>query len=207
MSKKLTDQQKNEVKKNELKTRNLITIYLDDIPLRLLENDTVTSFIHNGETYLAGMVKRGDITTNMDGAAEKVEITISNIWQEISSIIATQGDTLTNRKCKIETVIFDSGSNTIIGEAVHLFEGYINNIELTAVYFKFNVERVLGGYSTLSPNATYDVNCQCRKFKDERCAYTGTETKCDKTFTRCKALGNIGNFYGFPSLPQEMVIG
>lgn len=73
------------------------------------------------------------------------------------------------------------------------FEGYINNIELTAVYFKFEVERVLGGYSTLSPNATYDVNCQCRKFKDERCGYTGTETACDKTHSRCKALGNIGN--------------
>lgn len=207
MSKKLTEQQKSEIKKHELKTRNLVTIYLDDMPLRLLENDTLASFIHNGETYLAGMVKRGDIRTNMDGSSEKVEITVSNIWQEISSVIATQGDTLTNRKCKIETVIFDGDSNTIIGDAVHLFEGYINNIELTAVYFKFEVERVLGGYSTLSPNATYDVNCQCRKFKDERCGYTGTETACDKTHSRCKALGNIGNFYGFPSLPKEMVVG
>lgn len=67
------------------------------------------------------MVKRGDIRTNMDGSSEKVEITVSNIWQEISSVIATQGDTLTNRKCKIETVIFDGDSNTIIGDAVHLF--------------------------------------------------------------------------------------
>lgn len=207
MAKKLTEQQQNEIKKQELKTRNLVTIYLDDIPLRLLENDTLTSFTHNGETYLAGIVKRGEISTSMDGAAEKVEITISNIWQEISSIIATQGDTLTNRKCKLETVIFDGDSNSLIGEPVHLFEGYINNIELTAVYFKFEVERVLGGYSTLSPNATYDVNCQCRKFKDARCGYTGSETKCDKTLVRCKELGNVGNFYGFPSLPQEMVIG
>lgn len=206
MSKKLSTQQKNEIKKHELKTRSLVTIYLDDVPLRLLENDTLTSFNHNGETYLAGMVKRGDISTNMDGSAEKVEITISNIWQEISSVIAIEGDALTNRKCKIETVIFDGDSNTIIGDAIHLFEGYINNIELTAVYFKFTVERLLGGYSTLSPNATYDVNCQCRKFKDERCGYAGAETTCDKTLTRCKALGNVGNFYGFPSLPQEMVI-
>lgn len=51
MSKKLTEQQKSEIKKHELKTRNLVTIYLDDMPLRLLENDTLASFIHNGETY------------------------------------------------------------------------------------------------------------------------------------------------------------
>lgn len=205
MSKKLTQDQKNEIVKSELKVRNLVTIYLDDAPLRLLENDTITAIKHNGETYLAGFVKRGDIKTSMDGIGEKVEITISNIWQEISSIIANQGDTLTNRKCKIETVIFDGDSNTIIGEPIHLFEGFINNISLTAVYFKFDVERLLGGYSTLSPNATYDVNCQCRKFKDERCGYTGEEIKCDKTFTRCEELKNIENFYGFPSLPKEMV--
>jgi len=205
MSKKLTQSQKNEIKKQELKVRNLVTIYLDDAPIRLLENDTIASFIHNGEVYLAGFVKRGDIKTSMDGSGEKVEITISNIWQEISSIIATQGDTLTNRKCKIETVIFDGDSNKIIDEPIHLFEGYINNIILTALTFKFEVERVLGGYSTLSPNATYDVNCQCRKFKDERCCYEGEETKCDKTLTKCIELGNVENFYGFPSLPKEMV--
>jgi len=204
MGKKLTVQQKNEIKKQELKIRNLVTIYLDDAPIRLLENDTISAFVHNGETYLAGFVKRGDIKTSMDNAGEKVEITISNIWQEISSIIATQGDTLTNRKCKIETVVFDGDSNKIIGEPIHLFEGFINNIALTALTFKFEVERVLGGYSTLSPNATYDVNCQCRKFKDERCGYAKSETKCDKTLTRCIELENVQNFYGFPSLPKEM---
>lgn len=205
MSKKLTQDQKNEIVKSELKVRSLITIYLDDAPLRLLENDTIASITHNGETYLAGFVKRGDIKTSMDGIGERVEITISNIWQDISSIIANQGDTLTNRKCKIETVVFDGDSNTIIGEPIHLFEGFINNISLTAVYFKFDVERLLGGYSTLSPNATYDVNCQCRKFKDERCCYSGSEIKCDKTLDRCIELGNVENFYGFPTLPKEMV--
>ncbi len=202
----LNDNQKTEVAKSELKSRNLVTIYLDDQPLRLLENDTLKTLEINGETYVAGMVKRGDVRTNMEGTSEKVEITISNIWQDISSIIANEGDTLTNRKCKVETVIFDGDTETIIGQPIQLFEGYINNIELTAVYFKFEVERVLGGYATVSPNSTYDVNCQCKKFKDERCRYAGSATSCDKSLKRCIALDNIENFYGFPSIPQEMVI-
>lgn len=205
MAKKLTSIQKTEVQKQELKTRTLVTIYVDNV-IRILENDTITSFNIKGETYLAGMVTRSEIETNMDGALEKVEIKISNVNQGISSLIATKGDVLTNARCTIETVIFDSDSNTILDEPIKLFEGCINTVEINAIELKFSVERVIGGYSTLSPNFTYDVNCQCVKFKDERCGYTGTEAKCDKTLTRCIELNNYANFFGFPSIPQEMVV-
>lgn len=205
MAKKLTEQQKIEIKKQELKTRTLVTIHLEN-DIRILENDTLTSFDINGETYFAGMVKRSEIETSMEGALEKVEIKISNINQGISSIIANQGDVLTNSRCTIETVIFDGDSNTIVDEPIKIFEGCINTVEINAIEFKFCVERVIGGYSTMSPNFTYDVNCQCIKFKDERCGYTGSETKCDKTLNRCIELNNYANFFGFPSIPQEMVV-
>lgn len=205
MAKKLTSRQKAEVQKQELKTRTLVTIHLDNT-IRILENDTLTSFEIDGEIYLAGMVTRSEIETSTEGALEKVEIKISNVNQGISSLIATQGDVLTNARCTVDAVIFDSSSNTILDEPVKLFEGCINTVEINAIELKFAVERVIGGYSTLSPNFTYDVNCQCIKFKDERCGYTGTETKCDKTLTRCIALNNYANFFGFPSIPQEMVV-
>lgn len=205
MAKKLTAQQKNEIKKNELKTRNLVTIFLDD-PIRMLENDTLSVLEINGETYLTGAVSRGNIETNTEGALEKVEIKISNINQGISSLIANKGDVLTNSRCTVETVIFDSQTNSIIDSPVQLFDGRINSIEISAIEFKFTVERVIGGYSTVSPNATYDVNCQCRKFKDSRCGYTGSEVKCDKTLKHCKELGNSLNFFGFPSIPKDMVV-
>lgn len=205
MSKKLTSRQKAEVLKEELKTRTLVTIHLENT-IRILENDTLTSFVINGETYLAGMVQRSEIETGMEGALEKVEIKISNVNQGISSLIANQGDVLTNTRCTIETVIFDSDTSTILDSPVQLFEGCINTVEISAIELKFTVERVIGGYSTLSPNFTYDVNCQCIKFKDEKCGYTGTEVKCDKTLTRCIELANHANFFGFPSIPNEMVV-
>jgi phage-related protein len=205
MSKKLTTRQKQLVKKNELKTRNLVTIYLDE-PVRILENDTISLIEINGKQYITGSVKRGDIETGIEGVLEKVEIKISNINQGISSLAANQGDVLTNSRCTVETVIFDDATNEISGAPVQLFDGRINAVELNAIELKFTIERVIGGYSTVSPNATYDVNCQCRKFKDERCGYTGEETICDKTLTRCKELENSLNFYGFPSIPKDMVI-
>lgn len=205
MAKKLSSLQKLAIRKSELKTRNLVTIFLED-PIRILENDTLGLLEIGNSQYLTTAVSRSEVETNIDGALEKVEIKISNINQGISSLVANKGDILTNSKCRVETVIFDDKSNEIIGAPVQLFEGCINTVELTAKEFKFTIERVIGGYSTQSPNATYDVNCQCRKFKDSRCGYTGSETSCDKTLTRCKELGNILNFFGFPSIPKDMVI-
>lgn len=201
MSKNLTDNQIAEIAKHELKTRILVTIFLDDVTLRILENDTVQLINIDGNDYIAGMVARSEIETAMGGTLEKVNITISNVWQDISSIIANEGDTLTNRKCKVEEIIFSGDTSTIIDDPVLLFEGVINNIQLTAVAFSFDVERILGGYSTISPNTTYDVSCQWR-FKDARCQYSGSENPCDKTFNTCRIKERFG---GYPSVPKRMV--
>lgn len=202
MTRKLTARQKAEIAKKQLKTRVLVTIFLDDGPLRLLENDTLKVLSIGGNDYIATMVKRGDIRNSMDGTVEKVNISISNILQEVSSLVANEGDTLTNRRVKIEEVIFDGDTAVILDDPILLFEGLMNNIQLSAIEFNFDVERVLGGYSTQSPNSTYDVNCQW-KFKDERCQYSGSSAKCDKTFTSCLVKTRFG---GYPSIPKEMVI-
>jgi phage-related protein len=202
MPKNLTNNQIQEIEKSELKTRILVTIDLDDAPLRLLENDTLQVLNIDGKDYVAAMVKRGDIETSMGGTLERVNITISNILQEISGLIAREGDTLTNRKCIIEEIIFEGDTSTIIDDPVLLFEGVINNIQLTAVAFSFDVERVLGGYTPVGPNTTYDVNCQW-KFKDARCQYSGTENPCDKTLGTCRIKERFG---GYPSIPKQMVI-
>jgi phage-related protein len=267
MSREMSAAQIDEVSKSEVKTRDLLTIIVDPIGgdvLRILENDTLTTLSIAGQNYVAGMVKRGEIESTTDGIVSKVGITISNIAQEISSIIANKGDVLTNKIAKIETVIFNgdppkwqphtayslydfvspsvwtgyiyqctvagtSGEDEpvfpqnlgipvndgtcqftsvspFLGEPVLIFEGAINNIQLTCTEFTFDIERILGGYSTVSPNMTYDVNCQVKKFKDARCGYTGSASTCDKSYKRCKELGNTLRFAGFPTIVQQQVI-
>lgn len=87
----------------------------------------------------------------------------------------------------------------IIGNPITIFEGLINNVQLSQYYCAFDVERQLYSYSTVSPNMVYDINCQF-KFKDTRCQYPGAETKCDKTLARCQALNNVTRFGGYPSI-------
>jgi phage-related protein len=232
VSKGLTAEQIAQIIKTEAKTRILLTLTLRDSEstvVRILENDTLSSFQYGGETYLAAMVSRNDIESKIEGGPQKVNIKISNINQYYANLIATEGDVLTNSTCKIEEVIyFPPGHDTlnlestgallledgsyvllendyIVGSAINIYEGYINNVKLTASEFTFDVERILGGYSTQSPNTTFDVNCQWG-FKDSRCKYSGIVTTCDKTLTTCQNLSNHGNFGGYPSIPQELVI-
>lgn len=199
MGKGLTIEQKTEVAKTTLKTRTLVTIQLDDDPFRILANDTAANIVIDSNTYYTRMVQTSEIETSLDGTVDKMVVSTSDIDQEFSSMVAHKGDILTNRECKVEELIFDGDTTTIIGNPVLLFDGRINKIQLSAKSFVFTIERILNQYSSLSPNMVYDVNCQF-KFKSSRCAYSGSETKCDKTLTRCKALSNVTNFGGYPSV-------
>jgi len=251
MPKGLTDGQINLISQGEVKTRMLLTFNFSnnllDLELEdglgilrletsdklkqetdyiyLLENDTLTSLTVDDKVYLASMIRRSNIDTKLEGGTQKVNITLSNIDQVYSSMLATYGDTLTNSKCTIEEVIFkppthdnlfleggtsdlllESGddlllqNNYIIDDKINIFEGLINNISVSDTQFNFSVERTLGGYSTQSPNTTYDISCQF-SFKDTRCQYSGTYTTCDKTLTACQARTNSDRFGGYPSVP------
>ncbi|OGI01492.1 MAG: hypothetical protein A2Y25_02070 [Candidatus Melainabacteria bacterium GWF2_37_15] len=199
MGRGLTVAQKTEIAKAALKTRTLITISLDSGPFRILANDSIANIVINSNTYYARMMQTSGIETSLDGTTDTMSISVSDIAQEFAALVATNGDVLTNRGCKVEEVIFDGNTTTIIGDPVLLFDGKINKIQLTAKTFVFTVERILNNYSSLSPNMIFDVNCQWR-FKDSRCTYAGAETKCDKTMTRCKVLSNVTNFGGYPSV-------
>ncbi len=257
MSKGLTDEQINLVSLNEVKTRLLLTItfnnyknyieledgagnlilengnslILEPDTIQLLENETLGSLTVDNKLYLAGQVKRGKIESQLEGGKQSISITLSNIEQTYTNVIANYGDILTNANCRIDEVIYlppghhtillENGTDIlllengemllrendgIIGDRVNLFDGYINNVQLTEVEFKFDVERVLGGYSTQSPNTTYDVNCQWG-FRDERCQYSGTlYGTCDKTLTSCQERSNETRFGGYPSIPGELII-
>jgi len=69
-----------------------------------------------------------------------------------------------------------------------------------------DIETSLGGYEIQAPIMKYRTTCQVRRFKDCRCGYSGSEAKCDRTFDRCKELGNEANFAGFPQMFNELVI-
>lgn len=207
MSKGLSNDQKTAISSDEVKTRILITLEInndDNDVIRILENDTIELFEYNGLVYIGGRVKRSNIETHLESATEKCNVNISNINQTIGSIIANEGDVLSGSICTIEEIIYDTSANIVIDDAIELFKGTVNKIKLDYKEFSFDVERTLGGYNYDAPRTSYDISCQW-VFKDERCGYTGGLTTCDKTFTSCQTRGRQTSFGGYPSIPTEMV--
>lgn len=191
----------------ELIPRKLLTISIEGSgDIRVLENDTFEKLEYNGETYLCGPLKVSDVIKNDGGDFQYINIEISNASQAISGVIGNEGDVLTGAMCLLEEVFLDEDKNILEQNSFPVFVGQANNLHITVDKLSLDIEAILGGYVNLSPNMTYGVMCQWRKFKDCRCAYSGAETSCDKSFARCKELGNTANFGGFPSIPREQVI-
>ena len=125
----------------------------------------------------------------------------------ISGIIGNRGNVIGNAPATLTMVLLNVNNNAILqGTKQVLWYGLCNNLQITNESAKMDIETPLGGYTYNTPCMKYKATCNVRKFKDCRCGYTGDETTCDRTYTRCKELGNNKRFQGFISLPAETVI-
>ena len=125
----------------------------------------------------------------------------------ISGIIGQRGDVITDAPAVLTLIFLDVNTNTILPDYKQvLYAGHCNNLKLDYETATMDIETSLGGYDLQAPVMKYRTSCQVRRFKDCRCKYSGSETSCDRTFERCKELGNQENFAGFPQMYNELVI-
>ena len=196
-----------ELEKDEIIPRKLLKIALDGGSIYILDNETLQSLSYNGEDYLGAPLTLEEIKKDDNSGVSKLGITLSNVGLSISGIIGQRGDVITNAPAVLTLVFLDVNTNILLSQYNQvLFAGRCNNLKLDYEDATMDIETSLGGYEIQAPIMKYRTTCQVRRFKDCRCGYTGTETKCDRTFARCKELGNEENFRGFPQMYNELVI-
>ena len=196
-----------ELEKDEIIPRKLLKIALEGGSIYILDNETMQSFSYNGEDYLGAPLTLGEIKKDDNSGVSKLNIKLSNVALSVSGIIGQRGDVITNAPAVLTQVFLDVNTNTLLPQySLILFAGRCNNLKLDYEEASVDIETSLGGYEIQAPIMKYRTTCQVRRFKDCRCGYTGTETKCDRTFARCKELGNEENFRGFPQMYNELVI-
>lgn len=196
-----------EVEKDEIIPRKLLHINIPSGGIRILDNETMAYLVYNGEEFLGAPLSHSDITKDDNSSVSKLNITLSNVGLGISSIIGTRGDVVTNSDAVLTLVFLDINTNKIIPDLQQiLYAGKCNNLTLDFENASMDIETPLGGYEKQCPAMKYRATCQVRRFKDCRCGYTGEESTCDRTYDRCKELGNQENFRGFPTMYQELVI-
>ena len=113
------------------------------------------------------------------------------------------GGTPQGSPVSIALALLDS-NNTIIPDPITLFAGSLGawNIDTEGVLsITITNQFAQWNQTTLS---LHSASCRYQVFKGAYCQYAGVETTCDKTYTRCVALGNQINFGGFRWLPSIM---
>lgn len=195
-----------EYDKDELIPRKLLRIELEGGDINVLDNETLAALSYNGVDYIGSPLEHGDITKDDNQSVNKLEIKVSNIGLGISGIIGNRGNVISNAPAVLTTVLLDINNQIIQDTEAILFAGRCNNLTITNETASMDIETPLGGFEYSCPVMKFRTSCQVRRFKDVRCGYTGSETTCDRTLTRCKELNNSHNFRGFPSIPQETVI-
>ena len=196
-----------EYEKDELIPRKLLNIELSGGGIHVLDNETLQILSFEGVDYIGAPLEHGEITKDDNSSVAKLEITVSNVGLGISGIIGNRGKVIGHAPATLTMVLLNVNNNAIIQDTKQvLWYGLCNNLQITNESAKMDIETPLGGYTYNTPCMKYKATCNVRKFKDCRCGYTGEETTCDRTYTRCKELGNNKRFQGFISLPAETVI-
>ena len=192
---------------DEIIPRKLLKITLEGGSVYILDNETLASLKYDGEDYIGAPLTNGEIKKDKNSATSKMSLELSNVGLAFSGIVGQRGDVITNAPAILTLVFLDINNNTLLPEYNQvLFAGRCNNLKLDYETARMDILTELGSPETQVPAMKYRTTCQVRRFKDCRCGYTGTETKCDRTFARCKELGNEENFRGFPQMYNELVI-
>lgn len=196
-----------EVEQDEIIPRLLLKIELDGGSIYILDNETMQSLRYNNEDYFGAPLTYGEIKKDDNSGVSKLDIKLSNVALAISGIIGARGDVITNAPAVLTLVFLDVNTNKLIPDLNQIvFAGRCNKLKLDYENASMDIETSLGGYEVQAPIMKYRTTCQVRRFKDCRCGYTGVETKCDRTLERCKELGNVENFAGYPQMYNELVI-
>ncbi len=196
-----------EVEKDEIIPRKLLKIDIEGGSIFILDNETLDMLTYNGETYLGAPLSHDEIKRDDNSSVSKLNIELSNVALSISGIIGQRGDVITNAPAILTLVFLNVNTHEIVPDVKQiLYFGRCNNLKLDYETATMDIETELGGFEIMAPIMKYRTGCQVRRFKDCRCGYSGEETSCDRTLSRCKELGNQANYRGFPQMYNELVI-
>lgn len=169
--------------------------YETEDPVRVCSYDTEVTW--NSYTWTPVAFTKPEIEETKESQIPDVSISFYDVTQTIIPIIDTY-DGAVGASVTLYTVLstqLDSNTPEIEESMQVLSTTYDYNSIIT---FKLGAENLLNQKCT--PNRFLKNFCRYSEFGGELCGYTGTETECNRSFSRCMELGNQSRFGGFPAI-------
>ena len=148
---------------------------------------------YDGNKYTARGLETSSSMFNINMQIDKMSISLDNSDLVLTAIIE-------NQEIRSKQVIIRAASLNDLGKVTAqevIFLGIIDSANYNNEKATFSVFNIFAFWQRKVPRRKYSPKCQW-EFKDAvNCKYSGAQTWCDKTYSRCAALFNQVNFGGF----------
>ena len=172
-----------------------IQYYTGGSPIRLVWN--TEQVVWKSYTWYPASFVLGDQEESQDGAIPVVNLGVIDLERQLIPLVD----------------FYDGGLGAIVNVFI-VHSNYLNNatsefeaqFEIIGVNiqhdgtitFKLGAEDLTSRRS--HPHFFMAAYCRYNEFKGTLCGYSGGETDCDRTLTRCRELNNASRFGGFPGM-------
>jgi lambda family phage minor tail protein L len=180
----------------------LYTLYEYDGSNNLYLAEWSEDITFDSQVYTSFPITHDDIGENSQNQTDEISITVGNVSRLIQSYLEDY-EGLIGIKVKITIVWLDKLDNP---DSKVEWTYYVDSVRANESDVSFTLRPKVNALSITLPARTYSRNYCQWKFKSDECGYSGSETTCNRTKQRCKALGNYSRFGGFPSIPSRQMI-
>jgi phage-related protein len=155
----------------------------------------------NNVTWLATAFELGDLNETKESELPSVDLSVYDIYRTLMAELPNYAGGI-----GATVVIRVINTNTLF-ETTPLCEENFDVMEVS-VDSGYKITLKLGAENLSNYRSPSDrfLKSHCRYgthhggFKGPYCGYTGAETSCNRTFTRCQELLNTAKFGGFPGV-------
>jgi hypothetical protein len=151
-------------------------------------------------TYFRAPLRREQLKQAESGRINNLQITLGDLGFQNSRLFLENTGLIKRAKVIIRRTSPDLDLTQASSYRV-IFRGCVTAVSAEAGAISLEVSERYHDWSRPLSKREYSKVCNF-VFKGSRCGYSGEETRCDKTLTRCQELGNQDNFGGFPELPD-----
>jgi len=160
-----------------------------------------TDIVYGGISYSSFPISHEFVNENTQGEVVAVKVKVSNVSRLIQAYLEAY-DGLRRKKVTIRQVFANQLADA---DAYTDNVYYIDEIVADQTNVEFNLTSKFDILDITLPYRVYSRNYCGWKFGSTECGYSGSETTCDKTLTRCRVLENQERFGGFPSVPSKRI--
>ena len=202
-----------DITKTEKNQLNSNSVWLSMLEINIPSVAETLRIVNNNEditwksfTWLKFPFELDEISQSANAETSQFQIKVGNVKNIIGQYIRQYDAYVkTNGFEPITVVLYIVNSKDLANTTpvyttnLILTTSSLNHLEVSFTVSARDLFRARTPQTRMFPNS-------CRfKFKSALCGYTGSETQCNKSLSRCRQLSNSNRFGGFPAIGNQGV--